>query len=154
MKLPKFYSNIGFIRTVADGIVTVVGLDLVRYGEMIIFSNRAIGVVLSLENHSISAIILGSDTKILPGDFVFRTAKLMGISVSGALLGSVVNPLGQNLSNKKIINNKKKGGKYRMFKNLFSIFFLAPRSFRSLLFLEKKKKKIINKRCLYGSFCG
>jgi len=152
MKLPKFYSNIGFIRTVADGIVTVVGLDLVRYGEMIIFSNRAIGVVLSLENHSISAIILGSDTKILPGDFVFRTAKLMGISVSGALLGSVVNPLGQNLSNKKIINNKKKGGKYRMFKNLFSIFFLDPRTFRSLLIFEKKKKKSVIKEAYMGAF--
>lgn len=50
-----FFKNIGFIRTVADGIATVLGLNKVRYGEMIIFSNRELGVVLSLEKNSISA---------------------------------------------------------------------------------------------------
>ena len=129
---PKFYSNIGFIRTVADGIVTVVGLDLVRYGEMIIFSSREIGVVLSLESASISAIILGSDIKILPGDFVFRTAKLMGVHASGALLGAVVNPLGQSLSSKKFVM-KNQSGKYINFKDLFSIFFLDNIAFKELL---------------------
>lgn len=43
---------------------------------MIIFSNRELGVVLSLERNSISAIILGSEKKIIPGDLVFRSTKL------------------------------------------------------------------------------
>jgi F0F1-type ATP synthase alpha subunit len=47
----SFFKNFGFIRTVADGIATIVGLDKVRYGEMIIFSNREFGVVLSLEDY-------------------------------------------------------------------------------------------------------
>jgi len=101
---PKFYKHIGFIKTVADGIATIVGLDLVRYGEMIIFSNYTTGVILSLEKNSVSAIILGLDNIILPGDFVFRSGKLMSIQASGKLLGSIVNPLGKNLSNNKVIN--------------------------------------------------
>ena len=43
---------------------------------MIIFSNREFGVVLSLEKSSVSAIVLGSDKKIIPGDLVFRSSKL------------------------------------------------------------------------------
>jgi F0F1-type ATP synthase alpha subunit len=62
----RFFRNIGFIRNVADGIATIVGLDLVRYGEMIIFSNREIGVILSLERLFVSAIIPGSDIKSYP----------------------------------------------------------------------------------------
>lgn len=44
---PILYNHVGFIKTVADGIVTIVGVDLVSYGEMIIFANREIGVILS-----------------------------------------------------------------------------------------------------------
>lgn len=62
---------------------------------MIIFSNREFGVVLSLEKSSVSAIILGSEKKIIPGDLVFRSSKLMGVTASGALLGTIVNPLGK-----------------------------------------------------------
>ena len=115
----RFYKNIGFVRTVADGIVTIVGLSSVRYGEMISFSNADVGVVLSLENRSVSAIVLGPDINILPGDFVFRTSKLMGVFVSGSLLGTIVNPLGKNLSNKKIGVVKNENSKYLNFKNLF-----------------------------------
>jgi F0F1-type ATP synthase alpha subunit len=46
---PKIFKHVGFIRTVSDGIVTILGLDSVRYGEMIIFSNHEVGVILSLE---------------------------------------------------------------------------------------------------------
>jgi len=49
---------------------------------------------------------LGPDFKIIPGDFVFRTLKLMGIFVSGALLGSIVNPLGKHLSKNSTSNSK------------------------------------------------
>jgi hypothetical protein len=132
---PKFYKNFGFVRSVADGIVTIVGLDLVRYGEMVLFTNREIGVVLNLQRISISAIVLGSGNKILPGDFVFRTAKLMGVYASGALLGSIVNPLGKRLSKSKNTFNRFYG-KYMQFKDLFSIFFLDSSSFKELLMYD------------------
>ena len=136
----RFYKNIGFVRTVADGIVTIVGLSSVRYGEMISFSNADVGVVLSLENRSVSAIVLGPDINILPGDFVFRTSKLMGVFVSGSLLGTIVNPLGKNLSNKKIGVVKNENSKYLNFKNLFSIFFLDNNSFKELLVYDNVNK--------------
>jgi F0F1-type ATP synthase alpha subunit len=121
---PKIFRHVGFIRTVSDGIVTIFGLDSVRYGEMILFSNHEVGVILSLENTIAAAIVLGSDIKLIPGDFVFRTQKLMGIFVSGALLGSIVNPLGRSLSKSKVDNYRFLAGKYINFKDLFSIFFV------------------------------
>jgi len=123
---PKIFKHVGFIRTVSDGIVTILGLDSVRYGEMIIFSNHEVGVILSLENSIAAAIVLGSDAKLIPGDFVFRTQKLMGIFVSGALLGSIVNPLGRSLSKNKVERHHKffGPGKYINFRDLFSIFFV------------------------------
>jgi F0F1-type ATP synthase beta subunit len=153
---PRFFKNIGFVRTVGDGIVTMVGLDLVKYGEMILFSNRGIGVVLSLEKMTISAIVLGSDTQIFPGDFVFRTATLMGIFVSSSLLGTVVNPLGRYLSKKRYTttdHTKFPKGKYMEFKDLFAIFYLDPVSFKELILRETadakfflSEKSLIRKR--------
>lgn len=139
---PRFYKNIGFIRTVADGIATIVGLDLVRYGEMINFSNRAIGVVLSLENINVSAIILGSDIKILPGDFVFRSCKLMGVIATGALLSTIINPLGKSLSQGKKFISVIDKSKYAKFKELFFFHVDSNNSFQELLkypFIFKKK---------------
>ncbi len=54
---------------------------------MIIFSNFEVGVILSLENTIAAAIVLGSDIRLTPGDFVFRTQKLMGIYVSELFWG-------------------------------------------------------------------
>jgi len=159
---PKFFKNVGFVRTVADGIVTAVGLDLVQYGEMLLFSNRGIGVVLSLEKMTISAIVLGSDTQIFPGDFVFRTAKLMGVYVSSALLGSIVSPLGRRLTKKKNTsdndhNSKYLSGKYVEFKDLFSIFYLDPSSFKDLMLRDGdighftlSSKSLIKNRYMLG----
>lgn len=134
---PNFFKHIGFIRTVSDGIVTLLGLDSARYGEMILFSNYEVGVILSLQNGIASAIVLGSDLKIIPGDFVFRTLKLMGIYVSGVLLGSIVNPLGKNLS--KNINDIKALSKYASmskkyinFRDVFSIFFIDFSIFKEI----------------------
>lgn len=137
---PSLYNHVGFIRTVADGIVTIVGVDMVSYGEMIIFANREIGVILSLENSSVSAIVLGSDNNINPGEFVFRTKKLMGVFVSGALLGTVINPLGKNLSKNKVLRNNNQfsyyPSKYIQFKDVFSIYFIDFCSFQTYLCTE------------------
>ena len=109
---------------------------------MIIFANREIGVILSLENASVSAIVLGSDNNINPGEFVFRTKKLMGVYASGALLGTVINPLGKNLSNNKPLNDNNPfnfyPGKYIQFKDIFSIYFIDFYSFQTYLCTENQ----------------
>ena len=109
---------------------------------MIIFANREIGVILSLESSRVSAIVLGSDNNINPGEFVFRTKKLMGVYASGALLGTVINPLGKNLSNNKPLNNNNHfnfyPGKYIQFKDVFSIYFIDFCSFQTYLCTESQ----------------
>jgi len=105
---------------------------------MIIFSNHEVGVILSLENSIAAAIVLGSDFKLIPGDFVFRTQKLMGIFVSGSLLGSIVNPLGRSLSNSKVESNDKffGFGKYINFRDIYSIFFIDFSTLKQLSFYD------------------
>jgi hypothetical protein len=143
---PKIFKHVGFIRTVSDGIVTILGLDSVRYGEMIFFSNHEVGVILSLENLVAAAIVLGSDYKLIPGDFVFRTQKLMGIFVSGALLGSVVNPLGKSLSKNKVEHSGKfyGAGKYINFRDLFSIFFIDFTFLKNISAYDVELKRVNN----------
>jgi F-type H+-transporting ATPase subunit alpha len=65
---------------------------------MIIFSNKVSGLVLNLELHKISAVVLGKDTGILPGDIVSRSFRLINIGVGDSILGKVVDPLGKVLS--------------------------------------------------------
>lgn len=97
---------------------------------------------MSLENSSVSAIVLGSDNNIKPGEFVFRTKKLMGVFVSGSVLGTVINPLGKNLSNNKINFRHNKfsfyPGKYIQFRDVFSIYFIDFYSFQTYLCTESK----------------
>lgn len=67
---PRFFKTIGFVRTVADGIVGIIGLENVCYGEMVSFNNDEYGLVLNLESRKVSVIVLGKDVNILPGDVV------------------------------------------------------------------------------------
>lgn len=74
---PRYYKTIGFVRTVADGIVSVFGLENVCFGEMVKFNRNDAGLVLNLEFKKVSIIVLGKDVNILPGDVVSRTFNLM-----------------------------------------------------------------------------
>jgi len=98
MFFPKVYKTIGFVKTVGDGIVSIMGLQNICYGEMVQFSNKELGLVLNLELEKVSVIVLGKDTTILPGDVVARTFNLMNIKANDALLGCVVDPLGKVLN--------------------------------------------------------
>jgi len=95
---PKVYKTIGFVRTVGDGIVSIIGLQNICYGEMIEFSNKEYGLVLNLEANRVSVIVLGKDTTILPGDVVARTFNLMNLYAGDYLLGCVIDPLGRVLN--------------------------------------------------------
>lgn len=99
---PAFFINSGIVISIADGIVGIKGLQNVANGEMIDFtigSEVVSGMVLNLEPSKVSAVVLGDDSKITPGCFVTRRHNLMGVPTGEALLGRVVDPIGNPLDN-------------------------------------------------------
>ncbi|MBQ6438213.1 F0F1 ATP synthase subunit alpha [bacterium] len=86
--------KVGTVMEVADGVAKISGLSEVGSGEMVEFEHGEIGLVLNLEDTSVGAIILGSDTQIKEGQKVKNTGKILSIPVSDELIGRVVNPLG------------------------------------------------------------
>lgn len=99
--------NIGTVVTNNDGVITASGLSLVQMGEIVAFDAKTFGVVLNLNENSVSIIALGPSNHIKEGDTVKRTEKLLSIEVSESLLGRVVNPLGIPLDNKPAIKKGK-----------------------------------------------
>lgn len=95
--------NVGTVATNNDGVVTASGLSLVQMGEIVEFDKDTFGVVLNLNENTVSIIALGPSNHIKEGDRVKRTEKLLSIEVSEDLLGRVVNPLGVPLDNKPAI---------------------------------------------------
>jgi F-type H+-transporting ATPase subunit alpha len=99
--------TVGTVLTVGDGIARVAGLSNVQASEMLEFTGGVLGVALNLEQDSIGAILLGDDTHIKQGDKVTATGKILSVPVGLALIGRVVNPLGQPLDNKGPIKSEK-----------------------------------------------
>jgi F-type H+-transporting ATPase subunit alpha len=87
----------GVVLQVGDGIARVHGLDNVMAGELVEFSNGVFGIAFNLEEDNVGIIVLGSVTGIQEGDQVKRTGRIASVPVGDALLGRVVNPLGQPL---------------------------------------------------------
>jgi F-type H+-transporting ATPase subunit alpha len=108
----KNFKDIGIVEAIGDGIVSIKGLTNVANGEMIRFciseKKQEEGLVLNLEKNKISAVVLSSDEKIKPGQFVIRTFQLMSVPTGSALLGRVVNPLGQEVDGKGPISTNTK----------------------------------------------
>ncbi|MBR1459305.1 MAG: F0F1 ATP synthase subunit alpha [Oscillospiraceae bacterium] len=88
-------ADIGTVITVGDGIANVHGLDKCMSGELIQFENGTYGMALNLEEDCVGAVLLGSDADIKEGSTVKRTGEIMSVPVGEALLGRVVNALGQ-----------------------------------------------------------
>ncbi|GAY77847.1 ATP synthase alpha chain [Sporolactobacillus inulinus] len=93
-------SEVGTVITVGDGIARVHGLDSVMSGELVEFSNGVLGMAQNLEEDNVGIVILGPFTDIHEGDPVKRTGRIMQVPVGEALLGRVVNPLGQPIDGK------------------------------------------------------
>ena len=87
-------SEVGRVLSVGDGIAHVYGLDKVQLNEMVEFSNGVKGMALNLEEDGISVVLFGSDEGIKEGDTVKRTDKIVSVPVGKALLGRVVDALG------------------------------------------------------------
>lgn len=87
--------EIGTVTYVGDGIARAHGLENAMSGELLEFSNGSYGMAQNLESNDVGIIILGDFESIREGDKVKRTGKIMEVPVGDALIGRVVNPLGQ-----------------------------------------------------------
>jgi F-type H+-transporting ATPase subunit alpha len=88
-------SETGSVLSVGDGVARIYGLEKVMAGELVEFPNQVFGMVLNLEADSVGVVILGNDSQIREGDTVKRTKKIVQVPVGEALLGRVVNVLGE-----------------------------------------------------------
>ncbi|MDF0726608.1 F0F1 ATP synthase subunit alpha [Cytobacillus sp. S13-E01] len=88
-------SDVGTVIQVGDGIARAHGLDNVMAGELVEFSNGVMGMAQNLEANNVGIVILGPFTDIREGDEVRRTGRIMEVPVGEALIGRVVNSLGQ-----------------------------------------------------------
>ena len=89
--------NIGKVLSVGDGIAIVYGLQQAMMGELLVFPHGVKGLVFNLEEHSVGVILLGESNLIKEGDMVKTTKRIFEVPVGDALLGRVVNPLGEPL---------------------------------------------------------
>ncbi|HBS10503.1 MAG TPA: F0F1 ATP synthase subunit alpha [Firmicutes bacterium] len=96
-------NDVGTILTVGDGIAMVYGLENAMLGELLVFPNDIYGMVMNLEEDNVGVVLLGSDLEIKEGDIVKRTRQVVEVPVGDALLGRVVNALGQPIDGKGII---------------------------------------------------
>jgi len=96
----------GTVITVGDGIARVYGLQNAMSGELLEFGDGVMGMVLNLEEDNVGCVILGPYTKIHEGDQVRRTGRIVEVPVGPALVGRVVNPLGEPLDGKGAIETK------------------------------------------------
>src|SRR6266403_310992 len=100
LKTSTTKSNVGVVRETGDGVARIEGLSDVMLNEMIEFPNGIFGLALNLEETEVGAILLGETTKVSEGDEVRTTGKLLQVPVGKALLGRVVNTIGQPLDGK------------------------------------------------------
>ena len=98
--------EVGSVISVGDGIARVHGLDRCMAGEMLEFPHGVFGIALNLEEDQVGTVLLGDYTQIREGDTVKRTNSIMSVPVGEAMIGRVVNPLGQPLDGKGPIATK------------------------------------------------
>ena len=96
-------SETGVVILVGDGIAKVSGLQNCMAGELLEFPNGEFGMAQNLEEDTVSVVILGSDGGIKEGDTVKRTGKVVSVPVGKALIGRVVNALGEPIDGKGMI---------------------------------------------------
>src|SRR6202521_5594813 len=99
--------EVGTVISLGDGIARVHGLDKVMAGELIEFPHGVAGLAMNLDEDQVGAVLLGDYTEISEGDQVKRTGKIMSVPVGEALIGRVVNALGQPIDDKGPINTDK-----------------------------------------------
>ena len=100
-------SDVGTVIQVADGIARVHGLENAMQGELLEFPGEVYGMVLNLEEDNVGAVLLGNAKNINEGDIVKTTGRVVEVPVGDAMLGRVVNALGQPIDGKGPIQTDK-----------------------------------------------
>ena len=101
-------AEVGQVLSVGDGVARVHGLDNVQAGEMVEFPGGIRGMALNLETDNVGIVIFGEDRDIKEGDVVKRTGTIVDVPVGKALLGRVVDPLGNPLDGKGPIEGERR----------------------------------------------
>jgi len=96
--------EVGTVISVGDGIARIHGLDKVMAGELLSFPHNISGLAMNLEEDQVGAVLLGEANEIKEGDEVKRTGRIMSVPVGDALVGRVVNALGEPIDDKGPIN--------------------------------------------------
>ncbi len=97
----------GTVINIGDGIARVYGLEKCMAGELLEFPGEVYGMALNLEENNVGAVLFGSEKGIKEGDIVKRTGRVVEVPVGEALIGRVVNPLGQPIDGKGPIKAEK-----------------------------------------------
>ncbi|MCR5389252.1 MAG: F0F1 ATP synthase subunit alpha [Lachnospiraceae bacterium] len=100
-------SEVGTVIQVADGIARIHGLEKAMQGELLEFPGEVYGMVMNLEEDNVGAVLLGNQKNISEGDTVKTTGRVVEVPVGDAMLGRVVNSLGQPIDGKGPIETKK-----------------------------------------------
>ena len=96
--------EVGTVMSIGDGIARVYGLDKVMAGELLSFPHNVAGIAMNLEEDQVGVVLLGEYTEVEEGDEVKRTGRIMSVPVGDAMIGRVVNSLGQAIDDKGPIN--------------------------------------------------
>ena len=98
--------EVGEIISTGDGMAVVSGLEHVMLGELLAFEGGIKGMALNLEEDTVGAVLMGSSKNIKEGDTVKRTGKIISVPTGDALLGRVVNAIGEAIDGKALIKGK------------------------------------------------
>ncbi|MBE9482867.1 MAG: F0F1 ATP synthase subunit alpha [Chloroflexi bacterium] len=98
--------GVGTVTEVGDGIARVHGLAAAKYNELLQFSGGIMGIILTLEEDTVSAVIIGDDSGIKEGYEARCTGRIVEVPVGDALIGRVIDPLGQPLDGKGGIDSE------------------------------------------------
>ncbi len=90
--------------SIGDGIARVYGLNKVEAGEMVEFSSGVKGMALNLESDNVGIVVLGNDREIQEGDVVKRTGSIVDVPIGEAMLGRVLDALGNPIDGKGPVN--------------------------------------------------
>src|SRR5260221_11919339 len=99
--------NVGVVESIGDNVVVASGLSKAQMGEQVVFQDGTTGLILNLDEDSVSIVLLGRSEKLKEGDTIHTTGKQLSIRAHEDLLGRIINPVGQTLDGKADIKKGK-----------------------------------------------